>query len=217
MRRLLAMLLAVLLVFGTPLSVVAAELDGTETPGSSVSEPAATEAVAPESDATPTSEPAATDEVPPTGEPDPTGEVLPTEEPAPTEDGAPMAADLITLSDSNVTLTADSAAYTGEVIVPEITVTVEESTLTKDTDYMVSYTNADGAVESIVEVGAYTVTVSGMGSYDGTVTKTFTVTEAADAFVSSYQTGSIPDASDTANLGYTASIGFGGNNWAKQT
>ncbi|MBR5421570.1 MAG: leucine-rich repeat protein [Lachnospiraceae bacterium] len=69
-----------------------------------------------------------------------------------------------------------STTYTGSTITPAITVKNSGNTvLTKDTDYTLSYKKDGEAVSGIKDVGAYTVVVSGMGSYGGTKELPFTV------------------------------------------
>ncbi|MCM1211996.1 MAG: InlB B-repeat-containing protein [Blautia sp.] len=84
------------------------------------------------------------------------------------------------ISDSKFTVTVDPAAnlkYTGAEITPDVTVTYQKDsstdsvTLTKDTDYTVSYTGN-------VEVGTATVSLEGKGRYKGTKTATFTIAKA---------------------------------------
>ena len=56
-------------------------------------------------------------------------------------------------------------SYTGSAITPTLTVKDGDKTLTKDTDYTVSYSDN-------TEVGTATATVIGKGLYIGTVTDT---------------------------------------------
>ena len=58
--------------------------------------------------------------------------------------------------------------YTGEDIEPAVTVKDGSTTLTKDTDYTVSYA-------SNTDAGTATVTITGKGNYSGSVTKEFTI------------------------------------------
>lgn len=58
--------------------------------------------------------------------------------------------------------------YTGSDIRPELTVTVNNTTLRQNTDYYVSYSNNRN-------VGTATVTVTGRGNYTGTKTSTFRI------------------------------------------
>jgi len=67
-----------------------------------------------------------------------------------------------------VALSAASAVYNGDKQQPDVTVT-DGSPLTENADYGVTY--ADG----FVEVGTYTVTVTGKNNYTGTVTCEFTI------------------------------------------
>lgn len=72
---------------------------------------------------------------------------------------------------SNVTLGSDSAEYTAGMQFPKVTVTVGGEPLTAGTDYTLTWDPG-----SITQAGTYTATVEGIGSYYGTVQKTFTVT-----------------------------------------
>ena len=61
-------------------------------------------------------------------------------------------------------------SYTGSAITPSVTVKNGDTTLVKDTDYTVSYSNN-------VNTGTATVTITGKGNYSGTKEVTFTITE----------------------------------------
>lgn len=79
------------------------------------------------------------------------------------------------ISYGTMTLSEDTVLYTEEAQTPTVTLTMtsEEGTdvvLTEGTDYEVSY-------EDNVEIGTATVTVTGKGSYEGTQSKTFTISE----------------------------------------
>lgn len=69
-----------------------------------------------------------------------------------------------------VTLGTDTVTYSGEAQTPDVTrVVLNNTTLTENTDYTVSY-------ENNVNVGTATVIVTGAGeNYNGSVTKTFTI------------------------------------------
>lgn len=74
----------------------------------------------------------------------------------------------IELTDSDVSM-ATYRTYTTKAVEPDVTVTVNGTTLTKDTDYTVTYSDN-------TEIGtAATATVKGIGAYSGTVTKTFEI------------------------------------------
>lgn len=75
----------------------------------------------------------------------------------------------IDLSSATVTLPKTSYTHTGSAITPEPTVTLNGATLTKGTDYTVSY-------QGNVNVGTATVTITGMGDYTGTASVTFKIT-----------------------------------------
>ena len=82
---------------------------------------------------------------------------------------------VITLTDENTTITLDNEAdltYTGAAIAPKVTVIADGKTLTEDTDYTVSYSKNIGAGTDA------SVTVTGIGNYTGTPTKSFTIKKA---------------------------------------
>ena len=70
----------------------------------------------------------------------------------------------------------DTHTYTGKEITPAVTVKLGTKTLTKDTDYTVTYKNNTA-------VGTATVTVTGKGKYTGTATKNFTIKPATTPVV----------------------------------
>ena len=61
--------------------------------------------------------------------------------------------------------------YNGSAFTPSVTVKDENITLTKDTDYTVSYSNNTNA-------GTATITITGKGKFGGSRTKTFTINKA---------------------------------------
>ena len=77
---------------------------------------------------------------------------------------------------AKVTVSPASATYTGKAITPAVTVTLGGKTLTRGTDYTVSYSNNKAA-------GKATVTVYGTGKngYYGKATATFTIAKAAQS------------------------------------
>ncbi len=76
------------------------------------------------------------------------------------------------IADATVTLTPSTFVYDGKAKEPTTVVTVGGKDLTKDTEYTVEYTDN-------VNVGTATVKITGTGNYTGTVTKTFTITNAS--------------------------------------
>ena len=59
--------------------------------------------------------------------------------------------------------------YTGKAVTPAITITYAGKTLTKDKDYMVAYSDN-------VKIGTASVTITGKGSYVGSLKRTFRIT-----------------------------------------
>ena len=72
---------------------------------------------------------------------------------------------------SEVIIENNRKVYTGKQITQEVVVKAGGKTLTADTDYKVSY-------ENNIDVGTATVTITGIGGYTGTVTKTFLIVPA---------------------------------------
>ncbi|MCD8053492.1 MAG: leucine-rich repeat protein [Lachnospiraceae bacterium] len=78
------------------------------------------------------------------------------------------------ISGYTATLSAANYNWTGSEITPTVTVKNGSTTLTKNTDYTVSY--ASGRKN----LGTYNVTITGAGNYKGTITKSFTISAAKD-------------------------------------
>lgn len=72
------------------------------------------------------------------------------------------------LADCTVSLSASSYTYDGAAKKPSVTVKYGSKTLTQGTDYTVTYAKN-------VNAGTATVTVKGIGSYSGTVNKSFKI------------------------------------------
>ena len=72
------------------------------------------------------------------------------------------------LTESNVSLTQLGYIYDGTAKTPTAVVTMGNTSLVKNTDYTVSYSNN-------VNAGTATVTITGIGNYSGTVNKTFVI------------------------------------------
>ncbi|MCD8054424.1 MAG: leucine-rich repeat protein [Lachnospiraceae bacterium] len=96
------------------------------------------------------------------------------------------------LADAEITLEADSFAYTGGAIKPLATVVYNGVTLEADVDYTMSYTDN-------TEVGTATATIKGRGDYAGTVTKEFTITKAEQTLTASIDTSELL-VGDTAQI-----------------
>ncbi|MCC8168751.1 MAG: BspA family leucine-rich repeat surface protein, partial [Clostridiales bacterium] len=98
----------------------------------------------------------------------------------------------ITTAETTLTLEAESYSYTGSAIEPSVTVVCDGTTLTKDTDYTVSYSDNTNA-------GTATVTIEGIDNYTGTLETSFTITKAAQTVTASISASSI-------TVGNTATI-----------
>lgn len=78
-----------------------------------------------------------------------------------------------TITSDMITLSPENATYTGGTFFPQVTVTFNGATLLEDTDYTLSwdksgFTNAD----------IYTVTITGMGNFEGTKNAVFSINPA---------------------------------------
>lgn len=74
------------------------------------------------------------------------------------------------ISSMNASLSADTFAYTGLEIKPEVTLTDGNTTLVRDVHYTVTYTNN-------INAGTATAVIVGKGNYTGQLTLTFTIYE----------------------------------------
>ncbi|MDE7168537.1 MAG: hypothetical protein K2O28_06810 [Clostridia bacterium] len=83
--------------------------------------------------------------------------------------GTTFVIDEADLSDATVEGVDAEYEYTGTAITPDPVVKLGTATLVKDTDYTVSYTNN-------INVGTATITITGIGNYELTVTATFGIT-----------------------------------------
>ena len=98
-----------------------------------------------------------------------------------TGDGASIANQKLTMGTSDVVITTEGITvedihpqnYTGDELTPEITVRIGEELLKENTDYTCEI-NGDHDV-----AGDYDVTITGVGTCFGTVTKTFTISQKA--------------------------------------
>lgn len=72
------------------------------------------------------------------------------------------------IDDATLTLAADSVAYTGKALEPELTIVLGTVELTAGTDYYVEYRNN-------TETGTASVIVTGQGNYEDSKTASFTV------------------------------------------
>ena len=75
----------------------------------------------------------------------------------------------LSIADAVLSLSAESFQYDGTEKKPEVTVVLGGTTLTADQDYTLAY-------ENNTEVGTAKVTITGIGLYQGTVEKEFTIT-----------------------------------------
>ena len=112
----------------------------------------------------------------------------------------------ILINRASVTIPDQSYTYTGDHLEPEVTVILNETQLTEDTDYEVTYSNnIDVGVEPA------TVTVTGTGDYAGKKELTFTIVQALQPITASDMTlpypesGKIMVSGNQGQLSYTSS------------
>ena len=79
----------------------------------------------------------------------------------------------------NATVAVSNGVYTGNEIRPLPVVKYGNHVLVKNTDFTVSYTNN-------VNAGTATVTVTGIGKYEGTISKNFRINKAAQSITANY-------------------------------
>ncbi len=88
------------------------------------------------------------------------------------------------LAEAQVTTSKASYTYTGKARRPNPTVILNGKTLTKDTDYTVSYKNN-------TSVGTATITITGIGNYTGTAKKTFKIVKAKQPMTVTAKTATV--------------------------
>lgn len=106
----------------------------------------------------------------------------------------------ITESMVNWVITPATFSYTGEAIKPAVTVMNGNATLKENTDYTLSYANNTNVTSNA------TVTITGSGNFGGTVTKTFSITQANNPMI---MTNSDATILEGATLVREAHVDFG--------
>ncbi len=86
----------------------------------------------------------------------------------------------VSLNEGEITVSPTSAIYDGLAKNPTITVKYNGTTLTKNTDYSLSYSRNGSAVTEIKEAGIYTITATGKKTYKDTISTTFEVLEVTE-------------------------------------
>lgn len=80
-----------------------------------------------------------------------------------------LAAGTTTYNIADATVSVPACEYTGEAIIPDVTVTYGGKQLVKDTDYTIS------AYSNNVNAGNASITIAGLGSYTGSKTVSFSI------------------------------------------
>jgi hypothetical protein len=104
--------------------------------------------------------------------------------------------------------TSAPLTYNGSEQIPTLTVTFDGETLTKNTDYTVSITSTDGGGASAgINAGEVTLTLTGIGSFKGIKTATYTIGKAPLTIVSASINPKFYDGTITAEV---ANVSFDG-------
>ena len=96
--------------------------------------------------------------------------------------------------DADFKLSGTSFNYTGKPIKPTVTVTYNGQQLLEGTDYKLAYKNN-------IHAGKATVSISGIGDYSGTDTKTFTIKKAPNTITAKNFTKTYSTKAQTFDLG----------------
>jgi hypothetical protein len=103
------------------------------------------------------------------------------------------------VADLKITLSPESAAYTGKEIKPTVTVKCGTTTLEQDKDYKVKYSKN-------INAGTATVKITGKGYYTGSVKVPFTITKAANTVTVKKTSYSYKQSKLTAAKTFTISV-----------
>ncbi|MFA9468432.1 beta-N-acetylglucosaminidase domain-containing protein [Streptococcus sp. E24BD] len=96
----------------------------------------------------------------------------------------------IALTDGHVSLSHQSVTHTGQVLTPQAVVTVAGQVLVENTNYRLTYADNIGQANRQTQG---TVTVTGLGRYEGIVTKSFTILPSQVSEVVTDGTEELPD------------------------
>ena len=118
----------------------------------------------------------------------------------------------ILINSASVTIPDQSYTYTGNPLKPEVTVILNETQLTKDTDYEVTYSN-----NIDVEVEPATVTVTGKGDYAGKKELTFTIEKAVQTITASDLSLTYPNSGKITASGNKGSLTYKSSDTAVAT
>ena len=104
------------------------------------------------------------------------------------------------LTNTDITIAnIPSQEYTGSALTPVVSISDGTTPLVKNTDFSISTT------ASCINVGDYEVTITGIGNYDGTENKTFTITPAPVTLTANSDTKEYSGAEQTVS-GFTSSV-----------
>ena len=111
---------------------------------------------------------------------------------------------------TSITIPDQSYTYTGSPQEPEVTVILNETQLTKGTDYEVAYSNN-------IKVGTATVTIKGINNYSGKKELTFTIVKALQPIKASNLSLTYPNSGKITVSGNKGSLTYKSSNTAVAT
>jgi len=104
------------------------------------------------------------------------------------------------LTNTDITIAnIPSQEYTGSALTPVVSISDGTTPLVKNTDFSISTT------ASCINAGDYEVTITGIGNYDGTENKTFTITPASVALTANSDTKEYSGTEQTVS-GFSSSV-----------
>lgn len=105
----------------------------------------------------------------------------------------------VSIAEAELSLEQSSYTYTGSGITPAVIITLDDKTLTLNEDYIVNYTDN-------VNAGTAVVTVTGIGSYSGDISTSFTIAKAERSVRAYVRNDSIME-KDTTDIYYVSAKG----------
>lgn len=99
------------------------------------------------------------------------------------------------ISKAAVSMSATEFTYNGTKQMPDISLAIDGKTLTENTDYRITCSDS-------VNAGTVTATIAGMGDYEGTIVKTYTIKK-ADPDIGKVTAGMLADTLDITQASLT--------------
>ncbi|MGN1165802.1 MAG: fibronectin type III domain-containing protein, partial [Lachnospiraceae bacterium] len=103
----------------------------------------------------------------------------------------------VPISNCEIAINPVSYIYTGKPITPSIKVTYKDSVLAEGENYAITY-------EKNINVGTASVIITGIGDYNGTITKNYFITKANNVISASNKTKTVSTKTQSLSLGASA-------------